>query len=202
MKSRSGPSTSAAQVFCCAMLALWTQAEAALLTFEDIAFDEATEIVPIPDGYGGLNWSGARVVNPSAYNNGSTLDHYGPGVVSGRNVAINVRKMVISSDSAFLLRGAHFSSGIGGPMSITIEALLDGNGVRFDDVALNQGVVQYVPFNSARVDTLIFSVEIDTFTFTMDDLEIQPIAEIPEPTTLALIGLGVAGLVARRLRKQ
>ena len=180
----------------CAMLALPCFAEATVLTFDDIAFDPVSTVA-IPDGYGGMNWQGAKVINPITYGNGSMFDTYGHGIVSGTNLAISMPVMTISSSSPFTALGAYFGSGSGMQgIGLSIEASLNGIPVFTISKTLLEGETEFLSFYSAQVDTLVlYAGELPQgfpiSTFTMDDFEFERPISVPEPGSLSILGLGL-----------
>jgi hypothetical protein len=174
-------------------------ASATVLKFDDVSANTTLA------SYGGLNWGSNWYVSGSY------------GAVSGANTAFNgfgVTQVQLGSGADFNFNGAYFTGwGSGGSAagytatSLTIAGYNNGNLVGQVTTALSPSQFNYVAANLGGIDELRFTQGngsghwwlMDNFTFN----EALPASsQVPEPASLGLFGIALAGLALARRRKQ
>lgn len=156
-----------------ALLAGIGQANAGVVTFSGLQdFQNYSEA--------GLNMSSNSVWNwPS-----SQMAHMDGGVAS----------FVLSNGDAFSLNSVDMVSN-GGAGTARFSAYLNGGLLGFTDVGSGAGTFNFgVLFDN--IDE--FRVSFVNSHFTFDNLNFAAAADVPEPSSLALLGLGAAVLLRRR----
>ena len=187
----------------CACLAtlLFNNAQAVLLTFDDLTpltFDAAF----MPDEYGGLNWDNFGYVNGATRTPLGSGSGYYNGRVSGDYVAYNAGgALAVVSGSVFDFNGAFITAAHYDGLSVNVKGY---NGA---ELAYNTTVnplrtePTWYQFDFFSVDSLRFTsfggVGAGGTHFAMDNFTFNA---IPEPSTLALLSLGLAGLGFTRRR--
>ena len=147
-------------------------------------------LVRIPDGYGGLNWSGSTE-QPYANSNHSAFDD---GVVSGDYAAVfgTQTTTVTNPDGTFdfismWVTGGWFSR------TATVFGYLNGVEIYSNtNVVATNGDPTLYTFNWTGIDELVFPIVQDGFNddYVVDDFTIDNVTSItPEPTTLVIWSL-------------
>lgn len=100
--------------------------------------------------------------------------------------------------SLFSLDLAFFDLGFDDPAgNLTISGLFDGSQVISDNIALGDLTTIFFDSNWARLTQVSF---VGTSGFLLDNINVAAVAAVPEPGTLALVGLAAAGLAFTRRR--
>lgn len=178
---------------------------AAVLTFDEIA----PHLAAVPDGYGGLNWHNMSVLDVTR----AGASGYENGVTSGDWVAFNESALVATlSSGLFDFRSAALTAAWNDGLEVRVEGFAGGVLAFSRTVAVDTAGPTWVQFDFFGIDSLTFTssggVENPAYVgggehFVLDDFHYDrnpPI--VPEPGTLVLMGLGVAGISLRRLRSR
>ena len=128
-------------------------ATAVVLTFDELNVVNGSS--PVPNGYGGLNWSNMYCENTSLIPSDSGYQH---GTVSGTNVAYNGSGTSASvSDGTFTFNGAYLTGAFNDGLSITVTGLLSGNPIYSQTVVVNTIAPTFFNFNYTGIDMLTFN---------------------------------------------
>lgn len=177
-----------------ALLIMSVSANATVLSFDDTSY-QGTYWGDLQAGYGGLNWSS----NFDVYYGPGLSSGYNAGTVSGDYAAFNSYGVDVSlSNGVFDWDGAWFSD----PHDNTLLSISGyANGTLLYSTNLQLAFSSPIWFQAdwTGVDTIIFNVAENDW-FTMDDFTFNESSQIPEPTSLWLLGLGLVSL--RMCRKK
>lgn len=180
-----------------------TSAHASILTFDDIGvsgsvYPNYTNNGFVEQGYQFSNNMDVIDVSPSGgwWSNGvgsghsgkfATLNDYGGPMV-----------MTLVGGGSFSVQDLWINGWQGAPGTATITGLLNGVVTNTVSIEFGQPWTDAV-LNFAQVDSLNLSA---TTVFLVDDISVNGGSKtVPEPATLALLGLGLVGLGFSRRRK-
>lgn len=182
-------------------------AQTEILMFDDLPFTFNANGVPIPSGYGGLQWqnfslldvrpSASPIASPNGYNNSD---------VSPYNVIVNgAGNPAFISDGSFDLDSAFLTAAWNDGLQVEAQGFV-GASMAYDNVyTLNTAGPTFINFDYLGVTSVEFissgGVRHLGFNgagtqFAMDNLTITL---VPEPTTFALSWLAVTFLTLRCL---
>jgi len=193
-----------------------SQANAAILTFDDITTDPTASIT----NYGGFTWTSTGVLNSTTY---ALPSGYKVANTSGDYVAFNEFAGIASANSTtFDFIGANLTSAWNDDLQLEVKGLLGGSELYSQTVTLQSvapDAAKRFDFNFTGIDELVFtssggthnqddfgdldpSAGIGGTHFAMDDFEYQTgDVPAPEPTSMALGFLGLSGILGLRRRK-
>ena len=174
-------------------LAFSSGAKAAVITFDDV--DTASLGYKILNDYAGATWINFGVVNSSTYNT-----HYDDATISGTQVAYNVNALgsaEILFNNPVNIDKAYFASAYFEPNNIDISWVYSNGTTGSTAIALDKDFGQWANLGLKEVTSLKF--EADNYYFGMDNFTYSP---VPEPTSIALGLMSLAGLLGARRRKQ
>ena len=185
-----------------------TVAPAETLTFDDLPSPGAGN-PPVPNGYGGLDWTNVWYVNPVAAGAGNTGAYN--GIISGSNVAFNPDgyPATISSTGSFTFNSGYFTAVWNDGLNLEAVGSLGGTVMDTTNFTLNASSPTLEILNWANIDTLTFTSSGGTphpgfiagggTQFVMDNLSFNN--PVPEPGSTGLLlagGLCLLGYGWRR----
>jgi hypothetical protein len=169
-----------------------------LLTFDNLSFDGL--YVPVPGGYGGLQWNNFEVLNTV-----QELNDYGPngevnGMVSPNNVIFNDfgNPSSLSDGSAFDLNSAYLAGVWNDGMQLEVQGFV-GTTLAYDNTyTLSTQGPTLIDFNYDDVDEVNFIASGGTphgypfghgTQFSIDNMNVtlNPVVPVPEPPVEALV---------------
>jgi hypothetical protein len=158
---------------------------------------------PVPNGYGGLNWSNFYGLDTSVYEPSGYVN----GVVSSNFVVYNAwgNPASFSNSSTFTFNSAYLTAAWNDGLQITVQGFVGGlGGTQLDSTTLtvNTSGPTLETFNWSGIDTVLFTSSGGTNHgyngagehFAMDNVMINNPLPTPEPGGLTLLSLGFASI--------
>jgi len=183
--------------------------QAAVITFDDLP---ATELDAIPEGYKGLTWGNSFLTNVS-YVNKNTLPGTGfeTGVVSGDYEAFNfLATTSVISGEQFDFNGAYLTAAWNEGLNIEVTGFLNNLALFTKTVVVSTQHAQWFDFDFLGINSLSLRAwggistdgTLGNDFFVMDNFTINESTAVPESSSLALLLLGVAGILLGRKTKK
>ena len=192
--------------FGCGLLALGSvQAQAAVIDFEDLGVAPGTQFEP-PDGATTTSGGFDFIHGPLSTINDLHFPRAPHGNAVGSSTELLAHENVImtrNGGGTFSLSSFLWGSSFVESLSFSVEGTLFGGGTisqtffpdqdesSLESFVFNAGFVNLV---SAKWTHISGSQGLQN----IDDIAVDETAAVPEPTTLTLLGFGLAGLAARR----
>ena len=183
-------------------------ANAQLLNFEDVSF-KPNAYYDLTS-YNGYNFTNGALINQDYY----TKSGYKNGTISGTNTLFNYYNKELSitktGGGLFDLTSAFMTAAWEDGIVVNVTGWLNGQKVNSVNISLNTTTPgSATQFNFAGIDKVTFNtIQRGTYAgylntggqFAIDNLVLNPIAPVPEPSTYAMMfaGLGAIGLMVRR----
>jgi hypothetical protein len=173
-----------------------------------LTFDDRTD-GPIPNGYGGFSsWSNFWVAAGSDY---SPANGFTNGTVSTPNVAFNLSgnaATIGTGGPLFNFVSAYLTGAWRNNLNVEVQGYVGGLGgtKKYDTTVVVSTNPSLFTFNYNGIDTLRFLSSGGTAAFLPNgdgtEFAMDNFTTTPEPASLTLLGIGIAGLAAYGWRKR
>jgi hypothetical protein len=174
-----------------------------------ITFDDLNQFQGVANGYQGLNWNGFTIIDTTQY----ASSGYVNGVVSKNNVAFTYESYgSFSTVGTFAFNSVYLTSAWNNGANVVVTGSLAGKDLYARTLTLGTAAPTLETFDWTGIDKVRFAVSGGTPAgyngggsfLAFDNLTVNeaPHGDVPEPGSLALLALGVAGLACMGRRKQ
>lgn len=190
------------------MLSASAEVTATVLTFDDLTGGLSS----VPEGYGGFDWNNATqiaVIEKTFKDSSEFLKSgYVHGAVSGANTVFNWNGGRLSyidwlGTGTFDFNGAYWTSAWEA-QNLKFRGYNEGNLLYTSGLyAINTQTARWIGLNWAGIDRLEIVNDYSGKGFAhwaMDNFTLNQ-AFVPEPTTLALLGIGLVGIGFKRRQR-
>lgn len=175
-----------------------------------ITFDESAGV--FSDGYGGLDWSGfGRVHTPTYFtqDTGYVRGNISPEYTAFTSSSSGAPATVSIASGTFDFTGAYITAAWQNDLTVYIDGLLSGSTLFSQVFTINDDAPIFTNSNFLGIDTLnIYTFSgVDAGTpgggkhVAIDNFTINESVSVPEPASIALLGLGLAGIGFSRKKK-
>jgi hypothetical protein len=183
--------------------------QAAVITFDDLP---PTQLDAIPNGYQGFNWSSSHMVSVNYFHKDLLpATGFENGVVSGDYAAFNflATTSTISGD-AFDFNGAYLTAGWNDGLNIEVTGFLNNLALFTKIVVVSTRQAQWFDFDFPGINSLSLRAwggsSMDGTAgndfFIMDNFTINESTPVSESSLLALLLLGITGILLGRKTKK
>ncbi|WP_166253439.1 PEP-CTERM sorting domain-containing protein [Marinobacter salicampi] len=168
---------------------------------------EALNPGSVPAGYGNLTWDNWGLMPKS-----TCQDGYCASVTSGSWSVFNQSgdDATITSTALFDFQGAYLAGAFHDDLLVNVKGYANGQLAHERTVGVNTVIAQWFDFGFTGVDSLVFSsfgpsvqsgVSSQGSNFGMDDFTFERAVAVTEPSTIGLLGAGMALLVGVRRKR-
>ncbi len=175
------------------------------LDFENLpGANNTSPIHTVAPNYGGLHWSNSFSVLQASYLPDTGYDHGAFGDWVGYSASGNAVSFNSDPGQSFNFYGVYLASAWDDSQNVVVSGFLNGNQIYSTTVNLTNNpdvLPKLYQFNWKGVDKVSFS-STNHSQVVFDNLQISPLAAVPEPETYALMGLGLVAMGLRLRRKK
>ena len=173
-----------------------------------IHFDGITSNISsgIPGGYAGFNWAAMAVIQ-GTFHPGSGYDF---GTVSPSYVAFgggsgDLNPAVISSGATFTFNSVYLTAAWRNNLTLVVQGFNGATQLYGTTLTLSNTAPTLFQANWTAVDKITFlssfGTQVGNLQYALDNVRVnESVTAVPEPTTLSLLAIGLAGASARRFR--